>query len=178
MKPTKQRPASATAYAGRAVRDAATRPPAAPLPRVRVAVGGPHQGVVKKTAEPASDGSPASRHQEHRAMSGHDAELALFLRSVNCAVLLESAVPGWKLDPKESTRRAQIPPRRRRDPDHQPRWARLVGPGGRCQGRRVRPRAAPRPASELRSGPPAPASLRGSSAKLSHGVAGKEGEGP
>jgi len=39
-------------------------------------------------------------------MSGHDAELALFRRGVNCAALLESVVPGWKLDPKESTRRA------------------------------------------------------------------------
>ena len=39
-------------------------------------------------------------------MSGHDAELALFRRGVNCAALLESLVPGWKLDPKESTRRA------------------------------------------------------------------------
>jgi len=39
-------------------------------------------------------------------MTGHDAELALFQRGVNCAALLESFVPGWKLGPKESTRRA------------------------------------------------------------------------
>src|SRR5208283_3188224 len=106
MKPTKQRPASATACAGRAGREAAARPPSAPLPRVRFAVGGPHEGVVKRTAEPASDGSPAGPNQEHGAMSGHDAGLALFRRGVNCAALLESLVPGWKLDPKESTRRA------------------------------------------------------------------------
>src|SRR5271157_4245642 len=106
MKPTDQKPGSATACAGRATRNAAARPPSAPLPRVRFAVGGPHEGVVKRAAEPASDGSPAGRKQEHRAMSGHDAELALFRGGVNCAALLESLVPGWKLDPKESTRRA------------------------------------------------------------------------
>src|SRR5271166_1807781 len=106
MKPTKQRPASATACAGRAAREAAARPPSAPLPRVRFAVRGSREGVVKRTAEPASDGSPAGRDQEHRAMSGHDAELALFRRGVNCAALLESVVPGWKLDPKETTQRA------------------------------------------------------------------------
>ena len=39
-------------------------------------------------------------------MSGHDGERALFRRGVNCAALLESVVPGWKLDPKGSTRRA------------------------------------------------------------------------
>jgi len=76
------------------------------LLRVRFAVGGPHEGVVKKMAEPASDRSPDGRNQEHRAMSGHDGELALRRCGVNCAALLESIVPGWNLDPKESTRRA------------------------------------------------------------------------
>src|SRR5271166_1985001 len=161
MKPTEESPASATACAGRAAREAAARPSSAPLPRVRFAVGGSHEGVVEGMAEPASDESPAGRKQEHRAMSGHDAELALFRRGVNCAALLESLVPGWKLDPKESTRRA-----------------RLVGPEGHRQGRRVRPRAASRSVPELRSGPPGPALLRRRYAELSHSGAGEEGEGP
>ena len=35
-----------------------------------------------------------------------DAELELFRQSVNCAAVLERMVGGWKLDVRESTRRA------------------------------------------------------------------------
>ena len=35
-----------------------------------------------------------------------DAELELFRQSVNCAAVLERMVGGWKLDMRESTRRA------------------------------------------------------------------------
>src|SRR3984885_2871162 len=35
-----------------------------------------------------------------------DAELQLFRNSVNCAAVLEGMVGGWKLDVRESTRRA------------------------------------------------------------------------
>jgi hypothetical protein len=43
--------------------------------------------------------------REHRAMAD-DAELQLFRSSVNCAAILEGMVGGWKLDVRESTRRA------------------------------------------------------------------------
>jgi hypothetical protein len=39
-------------------------------------------------------------------MSGQDAELELFRSGVNCAAVLETMSAGWKLDVKESTRRA------------------------------------------------------------------------
>jgi hypothetical protein len=35
-----------------------------------------------------------------------DAELQLFRSSVNCAAVLEGMVGGWRLDVRESTRRA------------------------------------------------------------------------
>ena len=39
-------------------------------------------------------------------MAGHYADLDLFKRGVNCAALLERLPPPWRLDRKESTRRA------------------------------------------------------------------------
>lgn len=39
-------------------------------------------------------------------MADQDAELDLFRNSVNCAALLESRAGGWRLDQRESTRRA------------------------------------------------------------------------
>ncbi len=39
-------------------------------------------------------------------MAGQDAELELFRRGVSCAALLERLPPPWRLDGKESTRRA------------------------------------------------------------------------
>jgi hypothetical protein len=35
-----------------------------------------------------------------------DAELELFRQSVNCAAVLERMASGWKLDRRESTKRA------------------------------------------------------------------------
>ena len=35
-----------------------------------------------------------------------DAELELFRQTVNCAIVLERMVGGWKLDVRESTKRA------------------------------------------------------------------------
>jgi len=57
-------------------------------------------------AQPNPDRSPAGSQQEHRAMSGQDAELDQFRQSVSCAVLLERFPPAWQLDAKGSTRRA------------------------------------------------------------------------
>ena len=39
-------------------------------------------------------------------MQAEDAELEKFRRGVNCAALLEGWAPSWRLDRKESTRRA------------------------------------------------------------------------
>ena len=39
-------------------------------------------------------------------MGGQDAELDLFRTTINCATLLERLAPGWRLDRRESTRRA------------------------------------------------------------------------
>jgi hypothetical protein len=39
-------------------------------------------------------------------MQAEDAELEQFRRGVNCAALLEGWAPSWRLDRKESTRRA------------------------------------------------------------------------
>ena len=108
----------ATADAGRAAREAASRPPranpialarwspSAPLPRVRFAVAGLHEGAVRRMARLASDTSPAGRSQEHRAMSGQDAELEQLRHGISCAALLERGQPAWSLDKRGSTRRA------------------------------------------------------------------------
>ena len=44
--------------------------------------------------------------QEKRSMRSDDAELDLFRRGVSCAALLERWPAGWRLDRRESTRRA------------------------------------------------------------------------
>ena len=112
-------------------------------------------------------------------MSGHDAELALFRRGVNCAALLESVVPGWKLDPKVTTQRAL---KYRRDDgailivNHDGRgwW----DPWGTAKGdvfdlvQHLEPRL------NFGSGPPGPASRRGSSPSFPTGVAGGKRRGP
>jgi hypothetical protein len=59
--------------------------------------------------EPFPSAERASRRpeqtREHRAMAD-DAELQLFRSSVNCATGLEGMAGGWRLDVRESTRRA------------------------------------------------------------------------
>ena len=82
-----------------------------------------------------------------------DAELDLFRREVSCAALL--GVLARRLaarSPGKHPSRPEIPPRRGRDPDHQPRRTRLVGPAELRQGRCVRPGAASRSELELRAG--------------------------
>jgi hypothetical protein len=44
--------------------------------------------------------------QENHHMQAEDVELEQFRRGVNCAALLEGWSPSWRLDRKESTRRA------------------------------------------------------------------------
>lgn len=80
--------------------------PQAPLPRVRFAVVGSHEAVVRGEAQPAPERSPASRNQEHRAMARQDAEVEQLRRGISCATLLERERPAWLLDRKGSTRRA------------------------------------------------------------------------
>src|SRR5271166_5396761 len=91
---------AATASAGRAAREAAARPPpaASPLPPSGYAVAGPGRREAER-----SPGVRGPEPQERRAMSD-DAELAL-LRAVSCSVVLER-MAGWKLDARQSTRRA------------------------------------------------------------------------
>jgi hypothetical protein len=54
-------------------------------------------------ANPSSTLPPG---RENHDMQAEDAELEQFRTAVNCAALLEGWSPPWKLDPKESTRRA------------------------------------------------------------------------
>src|SRR5271166_1302354 len=91
---------AATAGAGRAARETAARPPpaASPLPPSGYAVAGPGRREAER-----SPGARGPEPQERRAMSD-DAELAL-LRAVSCAAVLER-MAGWKLDARQSTRRA------------------------------------------------------------------------
>jgi hypothetical protein len=108
---------AATAWSRRRRKEAALRPPLAPLPRRRL------RGRRFAGGRSEADGESASRasaRQESHLMQAEDAELEQFRREVNCAALLEGWAPSWRLDRKESTRRALIPPRGGRDPDRQP----------------------------------------------------------
>ena len=87
----------------RAAREAALRPPLAPLPRAGFAVAGFLEGEVKRMANPPSARPP---RRENHQMQAEDAELEQFRRGVSCAALLEGWAPSWRLDRKESTRRA------------------------------------------------------------------------
>ena len=101
-----------------AAREAALRPPLAPLPRRRL------RGRRFTRGRSEADGESASRasaRQESHLMQAEDAELEQFRREVNCAALLEGWAPSWRLDRKESTRRALKYRREEgRDPDRQP----------------------------------------------------------
>src|SRR5271165_775106 len=92
---------AATAGAGRAAREAAARPPpaASPLRPSGYAAAGPGRREAER-----STGARAPEPQERHIMSD-DAELATLRSAVNCAAVLES-MAGWKLDARESTRRA------------------------------------------------------------------------
>src|SRR5271165_2365183 len=91
---------AATAGAGRAARETAARPPpaASPLPPSGYAVAGPGRREAER-----SQGARGPEPQERRAMPD-DAELAV-LRAVSCSAVLER-MAGWKLDARQSTRRA------------------------------------------------------------------------
>jgi hypothetical protein len=67
------------------------------------AVAGSPEGEVKRMANPPTARAPA---RENHQMHAEDAELEQFRRGVNCAALLEGWAPSWRLDRKESTRRA------------------------------------------------------------------------
>jgi hypothetical protein len=74
-----------------------------PCPAVGFAVAGFLEGEVKRMANPPAARPPG---QENHHMQAEDAELEQFRRGVNCAALLEGWAPSWRLDRKESTRRA------------------------------------------------------------------------
>src|SRR5580692_11199213 len=78
--------------------------PAAPLPPSGFAAGGSADAGHGE----GGAGSPARRAGPWRVTmsTSADAELELFRQSVNCAAVLERMVGGWKLDVRESTRRA------------------------------------------------------------------------
>src|SRR4029077_1523733 len=61
------------------------------------------EGEVERMADPPFTQSP---HPENQHMQAQDAELEQFRRGVNCAALLEGWSPSWRLDRRESTRRA------------------------------------------------------------------------
>src|SRR6516162_1801473 len=79
------------------------RPPLAPLPRRRLRGRQVPGGEVKRMANLPFARSPG---QENHHMQAEDAELEQFRRGVNCAALLEGWSPSWRLDRRESTRRA------------------------------------------------------------------------
>jgi hypothetical protein len=74
-----------------------------PCPAAGFAVAGSPEGEVKGMANPPAARPPG---QENHQMQAEDAELEQFRRGVNCAALLEGWSPSWRLDRKESTRRA------------------------------------------------------------------------
>jgi hypothetical protein len=74
-----------------------------PCPAAGFAVAGSPEGEVKRMANPSSAQPPG---QEKQHMQAEDAELERFRRGVNCAALLEGWSPSWRLDRRESTRRA------------------------------------------------------------------------
>ena len=82
---------------GRRMRRRPCTPPASRSPG--------QEGISQRQAEAPAGPVHPDRTQEHRAMSD-DAELELFRASVNCAAVLESMSKGWKLDARQSTRRA------------------------------------------------------------------------
>lgn len=96
-----------TAGAGRAAREAAVRPPqrAAPLHPSGGAVAGP--GRDERTERGQDDRARA--HPEHtrepRVMREED-ELQALRAGVSGAAVLENMASGWKLDARQSTRRA------------------------------------------------------------------------
>jgi hypothetical protein len=79
------------------------RPPLAPLPRLRLRGCRVPGGRSEAMANQPSARSPG---QESHHMQAEDAELEQFRRGVNCAALLEGWSPAWRLDRRESTRRA------------------------------------------------------------------------
>ena len=89
---------------------------AAPLPRAGFAVGGAQTEQQKRRANmPAAaglrDATPAGNPDplrgEIREMSAFDdPELERFRQEINCAALLERWSPPWRLDKRESTRKA------------------------------------------------------------------------
>jgi len=74
-----------------------------PCPAAGFAVARFLEGEVKQMANLPFARSPG---QENHHMQAEDAELEQFRRGVNCAALLEGWSPSWRLDRKESTRRA------------------------------------------------------------------------
>jgi len=74
-----------------------------PCPAAGFAVARFLEREVKRMANLPFARSPG---QEKHHMQAEDAELEQFRRGVNCAALLEGWSPSWRLDRKESTRRA------------------------------------------------------------------------
>ena len=74
-----------------------------PCPAAGFAVAGSLEGEVRRMANPPSARPPG---RENHNMQAEDAELEQFRRGVNCAALLEGWSPSWRLDRRESTRRA------------------------------------------------------------------------
>ena len=74
-----------------------------PCPAAGFAVARVSEGEVKGMANLPFARSPG---QENHHMEAEDPELERFRRAVNCAALLEGWSPAWRLDRRESTRRA------------------------------------------------------------------------
>ena len=74
-----------------------------PCPAAGFAVARFLEGEVKQMANLPFARSPG---QENHHMQAEDAELEQFRRGVNCAALLEGWLPSWRVDRRESTRRA------------------------------------------------------------------------
>ena len=79
--------------------------PATPLPPSGfAAVGSADAGHGEGRA--GSPGRPPRHPWRTPVSQSADAELELFRQSVNCASMLERMVGGWRLDQRESTKRA------------------------------------------------------------------------
>src|SRR3954447_10661125 len=135
-------------------------PPAAPLPPSGFAVAGPGNAGHGEGRAGRPTRPPGQLRRDAMSAAA-DAELDLFRRTVNCAAVLERMMGGWRLDLRESTRRA-LKYRRGAGEiiivNHDGRgWWDATGHARR----RVHPRPASRTKAQLRRGLPDAAALRG-----------------
>src|SRR4051812_24890514 len=94
-----------TAARGRCLPASGPASPAAPLPPSGFAAVGPGNAGhgEGRAGRPTR---PPGQPRRDAMFTAADAELDLFRRTVNCATVLERMTDGWRLDARESTKRA------------------------------------------------------------------------